>query len=521
MRLSYLEFVRRTALGVLAASLCLTAPAAAGPLRLYPLHAEPDRTVGGRIVDSKGREVMLRGVNVNSLVDYWKGTRFPTTFPLEPKDPARMAAIGWNAVRLAVSWSRLEPQPGRYDEKYIEWIADTVKVLRSRGLYTIIDFHQDAWGPSLFGRPNELCPPPTQPNVGFDGAPAWATLDPGSPRCHAQAREASTPVWASWQAFLADLKGPGDVGIQTRFLVMAHHVAKRFAQSPSVAGYDVVNEPNAYGPADMKRLADFYGRAVGAIRHAEAAAGGFPHLVFYEPSVLWSADVRGAPPAFTEDRNIVYAPHLYTGGMGGGPITREPFETARAEAAGAPVLSGEWGSDPDRAKNGDPYFLDHQGFQDEFRISATLWTWRESCGDPHKVADWRAGRVPRVWGAFEVDCTTNTVQGLRDALVLQLARGWVRAAPGRLDGTRYDPRGTLVAWGRASKRDGELVAFWPRAKHGGVRAMARGLTRPRIHRAPGGGVIVSARPRGGRWSIAVGGSGAHRRALAAAVARSS
>jgi len=505
--------VRRTALGVLAASLILAAPAAAGPLRLYPLHAEPDRAVGGRIVDSKGREVVLRGVNVNSLVDYWQGTKFPTTFPLEAKDPARMAAIGWNAVRLAVSWSRIEPRPGVYDDKYVEWIADTVKLLRSRGLYTIIDFHQDAWSASLFGRANELCAPPQQPNIGFDGAPAWATLDDGLPRCYTTAREASAPVYAAWQSFLADREG-----IQTRFLVMAHHIAKRFAQSPSVAGYDVINEPNAYGPVDVKRLSDFYGRFVGAVRHAEAVAGGFPHLVFYEPSVLWSADIRGAPLPFTTDRNIVYAPHLYTGGTGGGAITREPFETARSEAAGAPVLSGEWGTDPDRATS-DTYLLDHQGFQDEFRISATLWTWRESCGDPHKIADWRAGRVPKVWGAFEVDCRTNTVAGLRDALVLQLARGWVRAAPGRLDGMTYDhAKGTLVAWGRAAKADAELVAFWPRSKHGGVRAVARGLSKPKLHRAPGGSVIVSARPRGGEWSIAVGGGKTSRRALASAAA---
>ena len=514
----YLGPVRRTALGVLAASLILVAPAAAGPLRLHPLHAEPDRAVGGRIVDSKNREVLLRGVNVNSLVEYWQGTRFPTTFPLEQKDPARMAAIGWNAVRLAVSWSRIEPEPGRYDDRYLEWIADTVKLLRSRGLYTIIDFHQDAWSATLAGRSGELCAPPQQPNVGWDGAPGWATLDGGLPRCQAQVREASGPVWASWQSFLSDSKGPGGVGIQTRFHFMVHHVAKRFAQSPSVAGYDLINEPNAYGPFDLKRLSDFYARAIAAIRNAEGRSGGFPHLVLYEPSVVWSADVRGAPPPFPADQNIVYAPHLYTGGFNGGAITREPFESARAEAAGAPVLSGEWGADPDRAKAGDGYFLDHQGFQDEFRVSATMWTWRESCGDPHKVADWRAGRVPKVWGAFDVDCRTNTVNGLRDALVLQLARGWVRAAPGRLDGMQYDhAKGTLVAWGRAARDDGELVAFWPRSKHGGVRTAVKGLGTPKVHRAPGGGVVVSARPNGGRWSLAVGGGRASRAALAAAV----
>ena len=74
-------------------------------------------------------------------------------------------------------------------------------------------------------------------------------------------------------------------------------------------------------------------------------------------------------------------------------------------------------------------------------MSATLWTWRESCGDPHKVADVRAGRrVPQVWGEFQVDCRTNRVTRLRRALIGELTRGYVRAAPGRLARTRYTSR---------------------------------------------------------------------------------
>ncbi len=88
-------------------------------------------------------------MNVNALAEYWKGSRFPTVFPLARKDPARMAAIGWNAVRLLVSWSRIEPRPGRYDRAYLGQVASTVRTLARRGIYTIVDLHQDAWGPSL------------------------------------------------------------------------------------------------------------------------------------------------------------------------------------------------------------------------------------------------------------------------------------------------------------------------------------------------------------------------------------
>ena len=126
-------------------------------LALLPLHAEPDSRAGGRVVDSAGREVVLRGVNVNALAEYWKGTRFPTVFPLAADDPRRMRAIGWNAVRLLVTWSRVEPRPGRYDETYIRRVRSTVRRLQRQGIYTIVDMHQDAWGPSLAARPGEAC----------------------------------------------------------------------------------------------------------------------------------------------------------------------------------------------------------------------------------------------------------------------------------------------------------------------------------------------------------------------------
>src|SRR5215470_2880131 len=74
-----------------------TPTATENALRLPALHAEPDAVDGGRIVDGEGRQVLLRGVNVNALVDYWKGSDFATVFPFGSDDADLMAAIGWNA----------------------------------------------------------------------------------------------------------------------------------------------------------------------------------------------------------------------------------------------------------------------------------------------------------------------------------------------------------------------------------------------------------------------------------------
>ena len=71
---------------------------AASPLlRLPVLHAEADPVGGGRIIDAEGREVLLRGVNVNALAEYWQYGEIPPTIPFDRDDAAVMNGIG---VRL-------------------------------------------------------------------------------------------------------------------------------------------------------------------------------------------------------------------------------------------------------------------------------------------------------------------------------------------------------------------------------------------------------------------------------------
>lgn len=479
-------------------------------IRLHPLHAEPDVERGGAIVDAEDREVLLRGVNVNAFAEYWQANDFPTTFPFVEADADLIAAIGWNTVRLLLSWSRVEPAPGQYDEAYLDEIESAVAVLASRGIYTIIDLHQDAWGATLAARPDEVCRPPSQPAFGWDGAPEWATQDGGAARCTvlAEVRETSQAVRNAWVAFWNDSPGPDGVGIRTRYARMLGHVAERFATVEAVAGYDLMNEPNAFFADDLPGFAALYEESLNEIRSAEARAGGFSHLVLFEPSALWSVLGEGPPPDFAHDDNVVYAPHLYTGGFDNGPITDTPFATAREEAAlfgGAPVLSGEWGSDPRRASNpDDSYFREHQRLQDDFHFSATLWTWRESCGDPHKAADYRAGRTPYVWGEFDVDCATNEIIGQRDDLVLQLNRAAIRNAPGRLDVVDYDPSdGSFTAAG-SNAGDGDLVVFYPASHRGSpVVVDSDGLGEISEAPAPGGNVYVVAEVLDPSWSISL------------------
>ncbi|MBT8482338.1 MAG: cellulase family glycosylhydrolase, partial [Myxococcales bacterium] len=104
---------------------------------LPALQAVPDPAEGGRIVDASGREVLLRGVNVNAHVEYWQyDPELFTTYPFTEEDADMIAAMGWNMVRLLLSWSRVEPSPGEYDEAYLDEIADSIAMLRERSVYT-------------------------------------------------------------------------------------------------------------------------------------------------------------------------------------------------------------------------------------------------------------------------------------------------------------------------------------------------------------------------------------------------
>ena len=487
-----------------------TAPEEAAPVEeLSRLRAEPDIDRGGRLVDAAGREVLLRGVNVNALVEYWPYGELDTVFPVADGDPAAMAALGWNAVRLLLSWSLVEPEPGRYDDDYLADAAALVDRFADEGIYSIVDLHQDAWGPTLAAPPGTTCPEGEVAAFGWDGAPGWATVVGDVLRCGPPIRELQPAVREAWAAFFADAPAADGVGVQTRYVEMLAHVAGFFAADDAVAGIDLVNEPNAFGDEQQRSLSALYGRAIPAIRAAERAAGGAPHAVLFEPSVVWADSGGGAPPPFEHDGNVVYAPHLYGGAFDGGPVSRAGFETAAAEAValgGVPVLTGEWGTGPERAADpADTYFADHQALQDELGFSATLWTWRESCGDPHKAADDRAGQVPVVWGLFEVDCATNAVTGMREALADVLTRGYVRAAPGRLERASWDPvTGVLDAAGSDAASSQRLVAWHPCAD--GVPAAVdswSGFDEVDVSALDGGGCLVTADATGGDWSLTI------------------
>src|SRR4029077_7261238 len=123
------------------------------------------------IVDAQGRQVILRGVNLNSLGDYYQDNRKrPPVVPVRDRGWAAMAAQGFDGVRLLISWSKLEPTRGHYDRAYLAQIRRAVEAARRHDIYTVIDMHQDAWGKFIASPRGATCPPGRSPAIGWDGA---------------------------------------------------------------------------------------------------------------------------------------------------------------------------------------------------------------------------------------------------------------------------------------------------------------------------------------------------------------
>src|SRR6476646_11707013 len=119
------------------------------------------RHSGRWLTDEWGRVVNLHGVNFVK--------KFPPISPADAgfgaDDATFLRDQGFNVVRLGVVFGSVMPQPGVIDQAYVDSIASTVRVLAHEDIFTLVDFHQDGYGPLVHG----------------NGFPEWATLTDGQP----------------------------------------------------------------------------------------------------------------------------------------------------------------------------------------------------------------------------------------------------------------------------------------------------------------------------------------------------
>lgn len=440
-----------------------------------------------RIVDAHGRQVQLRGTNLNHLGDYFQPyPQLPTVLPVTDTDWDEVVARGYDAIRLVTSWSAWEPERDRYDDAYARRVRDTVRTANEHGLYVVIDMQQDAWSRFVSTPADEPCPAGTSPQKGWDGAPAWATLTDGRPTCSPGGREDSPAVRAAWDAFYADRDG-----IRSELAQLWGRIAAEYAHVPGVAGYDLLNEPGPGsddGSATVAGLTGFFRDSLAAIRAAESSAGAPPHLVLFETMVYgtWV-------PRFTDDPDLVFAPHVYAEAIGPSfpGMLDLLFGALRVLGAGygTPVWVGEYnqyGSEENQRSWMSRFarLSDANGY-----AGGTWYTWNYGCGDPHGL-QWPA--TPE-WLAQQV----GTCPGSRSPVACD-TRSYPRAAPGRVSSIEAAPcGGSLIVTGSTPATSTADLWFRPDpAPSGEDPGPPPAVT--------GDGVVdVEARPQGGGWRLFV------------------
>jgi endoglycosylceramidase len=493
-----------------------------------------------QVVDSAGREVLLRGVNLTGLRDdYVAGATpqpdgsLPPPYPEDPSaylngqcpagnqgvymapvcqlDAGQLAGFGYDVVRLTVSWSQLEPQAGQLNGAYIDRIAQVVDWLKAQGIYTVIDLHQDAWSKYLYTPPGSSCPPTTQPVGGFheaDGAPQWASAHVAPVCAEDGIRDLDPAVQEDFQRLYSDLPGPDGAGLQEHYAQMLMALAARFAGDSAVAGYELLNEPEpGYvppGAMDPSELFPFYARMISAVtQHVP----GFRQLFFIEPDVtrdiLDRSVVAGPWSLYSHYRNVVYAPHIYTGvftlnaelGLSQLDPAFPPnggYDSAvrDARALGLALWVGEFGNG---VAQDDTLLRSQYANQDRLAVGGALWYWKGFANlDGH-------------WSVLYDDATH--VDTPYPSRVKFSDRAYPIYTAGRIQSLAYDPDQhsfLMRAWSRrvpAGDDARATVVYVPAAALGPVTSTGASLS---VVAAPGGGREALVFPRGGGYRVSVG-----------------
>jgi endoglycosylceramidase len=338
---------------------------------------------------------------------------------------------GFNAVRLGLIYKGVEPHPGHYADGYLRRVAATERALGRRGVYSLLDFHQDLYNERFQG----------------EGWPDWAVQDdglPAEPQNGFPGNYLTMPALNhAFDHFWANDEGPKGVGLQDRYARAWRHVARRFRHAPHVVGYDLINEPwpgsafptcaNPAGcPAfDAAELTDFTNRVIAQIRKADRTT-----LAFYEPLLTFDF---GANTSLgdTGDAHAGFSFHVYClpGAFGGptGEACQEaedlPFQNAdtRADETGDALLMTEFGATDDLATLRRIIDL-----SDQHMVGWLEWHYC-GCGDPTTQAALNAQAL------VKDPHKPPRGKNVKHAKLRVLERPYPQAVAGTPTGFGYDP----------------------------------------------------------------------------------
>jgi hypothetical protein len=258
---------------------------------------------GWALKDDRGREVTLRGFNVSGSTKLYENTLLPfrSTADAATSAQAMRDLTGANAIRFLISWEGVQPTPNGVDTAYLARVAAQVRQFTDRGIYVLLDYHQDLYSSYLFHSGSWYT---------GDGAPQWVVAAGGYPveNCGAcllwgqnmmnntAVRSAAYDFWHNRTINTA----AGPIGVQTAFLDQARAALTYLKQALPAGGYgnilgvDPFNEPfdggtdGASGSTwEQTYLAPFYQR----FRATMDDAGWSAKPLYAEPLVFWNTGI--------------------------------------------------------------------------------------------------------------------------------------------------------------------------------------------------------------------------------------
>jgi len=264
-------------------------------------------------------------------LDYMGLELHPAFYNQSLEDFDIMASWGFNLVRLPIDWSWVEPEPGVYNQSYIDQIRRVISMANRYGIYVVIDMHQLHWSPVFYvwGGDNGLC---------GDGLPSWAV--PYQAQTKAAEEKDKAYFWSN-------------ATVEEEFASMWGYVASQFANDSGVLGYDLFNEPTTptnWTDQEMyQNMARVYDMAISAIRKVDTR-----HVIFFESTDYDSAgDVGLMPEPYDPYHELALEVHDYYTTFVSNAV-EGPFKPSGGLAAaisaseewGIPLWAGEFGDDP-------------------------------------------------------------------------------------------------------------------------------------------------------------------------------
>jgi endoglycosylceramidase len=340
---------------------------------------------GRWITDKSGRAVVLHGFNLVIKAPPYS----PSAVGFDDDDAHFLAEQGFNVVRLGIIWKALEPQPGVYDDAYLNEIRRTFDTLRKRGIAVLLDFHQDMYNERYQG----------------EGAPDWAIVGPaasegpGTQAGFPANYVLNHPLNHAFDAFWNNPQVPGTgKGVQDFFAQAWAHVAKRFAGRPGLLGYNLFNEPwpgtavrdcllaggltspDACGIPEFEatKLTAFSERVSRAIRRVDPRT-----MLWPAPAVTFDYGTRTGLGRIDDNAGLAYNAYCATAQgvdfifkyQTGKPCAQQAAEThdnalAYSQRTGGTLLNTEFGASDETQQ-----WIDYLDAADERFISWMYWTY--------------------------------------------------------------------------------------------------------------------------------------------------